>query len=110
MLTEGLVFDDPVTKGQLWYHFDPVSETMMLQESHDVEPIIERNRRLKNGPATVSKTKEWELIASIPGHIHWMLKKQGVIVSMHEDPHQRRLLRWLKEHPDFRTSYREIAK
>lgn len=80
-----------------------------LVEREDIEALIERNKRLQAGPPTISKTGELELVASIPPAIHWRLKRTGIIRSAHEDPWQRRLLRWLKDHPAFKTSTRRIA-
>jgi hypothetical protein len=80
-----------------------------IVEREDVEALVERNKALQNGPATVSKTGELELIASIPSAVHWRLKKLGIIRSQHDDPWQRRLLKWIKDHPAFRTSTRRIV-
>ena len=107
--TQLMLDDDPVSGTKLIYHFDPVTEKATIQESQDVTAIIERNKRLQAGPPTISKSKEWEMVASIPGNVHAMLKKRGIIVSMHEDPWQRKLMKWLKDHTKFRTSTRRIA-
>lgn len=80
-----------------------------IVEREDIEALVERNRRLQNGPATISETGELELLASIPAAIHWRLKRAGIIRSAHEDPWQRRLLKWIKDHPAFRTSRRRIV-
>lgn len=109
IMTNVVVDDDPISGSKLVYHFDPVSEKATLEDRQDVTALIERNKRLQNGPPTVSKTKEWEMIASIPANIHAELKRKGIITSMHEDPWQRKLLKWLKDHPAFRTSLRRIA-
>jgi hypothetical protein len=107
-MTEMVLDTDPISGTTLHYHFDPVTEQSSVVESQDVTALIERNKRLQAGPPTVSKTKEWELIASIPGNVLYRLKKLGIVKSQHEDPWQRSLLKWIREHPKFRTSMRKI--
>ncbi len=108
VMTELVLETEPLTATTLTYHFDPVTEKSSVVDSQDVTALVERNKRLQNGPPTVSKTKEWELIGAIPGNVHAELKKRGVIVSQHEDPWQRKLLKWLRDHPKFKTSTRKV--
>ena len=104
-----LVQSDPITRTNLYYHHDYTTGKEMLVEQQDVEPIIERNKRLQNGPETISKTKELRFVASIPGSIHHELKRKGIIRPMAEDPWQRRLMKWLDAHPKFKTLARRLA-
>ncbi len=109
IMTEMIIDKDPVSGTTLTYHFDPVTEMSTVVESQDAGALIERNKRLQNGPPTVSKSKEWELIAGIPGNVLHNLKKRGIVVSQHDDPWQRKLLKWLMDHPKFKTSTRRLA-
>ncbi len=109
IMTEMVLDDDPISGTKSVYHFDPVTEQATIVESQDAGALIERNKRLQAGPPTVSKSKEWELIAGIPGNVLHNLKRRGIIVSQHEDPWQRKLLKWLTAHPAFKTSTRKIS-
>jgi hypothetical protein len=102
-----VIESDPTGKTALLYTEEDGKSVIIERE--DVEALVERNKALQAGPPTVSKTGELELVASIPGAVHFRLKKLGIIRPQHEDPWQRRLMRWIKDHPAFRTSLRRIV-
>lgn len=65
-------------------HYDPNEDRMVLETVQDVEPYLERNKRLANEGDGYSKTREWRRVASIPNVIieKWMREEGANVFQM----------------------------
>jgi len=93
---------DPLTRTTTYHHYDPMTDVTTIEEVQDVEPFLERNKRLQND-TDYSKQgikNEWWHIASIPNTVQtkW-LREHGIDVYNRDHwPRVKRLL----EDPDYR--------
>lgn len=97
---------DPMTGITEWFHATDDGEGFTIEQTQDVEPLIEANKVAFNSFTSARDSFGDGLtlngkshVASIPAVIHAMLKRQGII----QDP--KALKRWLND-PDnavFRT-------
>ena len=78
------------------FHYDELDRRIVIERWQDVEPILERNKRLYNDPDRGwSKSREFKRVATIPNVIVERLMREGIWND------ERALARWLRD-PDNR--------
>lgn len=90
---------DPLTGITKWWHYDPESDTAVIQTTQNVADIVERNKSFFASTDERARWRELQRVASIPLSLYWELKAKGIT----ED--QAAMRRWLND-PDnrfFRT-------
>lgn len=80
-------------------HYDEHTDTLGLQRTQDVEPILERNKALYNLDDGYSPSREWRRVASIPLVIVEQWYKAGI--NIFDDNHHERIAAAL-DSPEFR--------
>lgn len=96
MMSKTLFSVDPAARTKTIHHFDEMTGVTHLETIQDVEPYLDRNKRLQNDASYKDRGKKMEFmhIATIPNNVIIMLKeKHGVDVFNKDDlPKLERLL------------------
>jgi hypothetical protein len=62
-----LLTDDPLTGSKTYFHYDPMTKKITLEDVQDVTEIVERNRVMQNsGLSGYTKSKDMKHVATIP--------------------------------------------
>ena len=91
------LFDvDPGSLTQEIYHYDPITKKSYIQRTQNVEPYLEKNKKLANCPEyqAAGKKQDFMHIATIPNEVIVEIKdKHGIDVWNKDDlPKLERLL------------------
>lgn len=95
-MTKRLFSLDPAARTKTIHHFDEITGITHLETIQDVQPYLDRNKRLQNDTSYKDRGKKMEFmhIATIPNNVIIELKRDhGVDVFNKEDlPKLERLL------------------
>jgi len=98
-----LLEHDPLTGVTEWAHIDEMSDECAIQHTQDVEPIIERNKRLQNEGPNMSADKSLHWIGSIPLVIaHKWIVEDGINWLALPKPEMRSYVNRKLSDPDYR--------
>lgn len=101
-MKKDLIDIDPLTRTETWHYYDALTDETYIEEVQDVQPYLERNKRLANdADYRANGIKEsWWHAASIPNAIitKW-LREFGV--DVYNRDHWPRVKRLLND-PDYR--------
>lgn len=71
---------DPYTGMSMYFDFDEVTGKTIIQHEQDVEPILERNKRLQNSSDYKKEgiKREWQHVAHIPDIAIMKWRQEGI--------------------------------
>lgn len=89
------LFDvDPITGAREFFHYDPLSDTFVIESVADVAPTLDANEAFRQ-----VETGNWKgdmhLVASIPPTLVPDLAKQGIMWPDGRIRDEKKLQRWL---------------
>lgn len=102
------IFDfDPLTGVQELYAYDHEKDRALIHSQIDMEPLIERNKRLANEGATDKPSKEgWNHYATITPIQQLEMKKEGINPYPRSPDEWRAFFRWINARPYLKTTHK----
>jgi hypothetical protein len=70
---------DPLLKRTRKMHYDPLNDNFIIESVHDVQDILDANSAKRALTDERSRWGEVTQVASIPMHLYYQWKKDGVI-------------------------------
>lgn len=85
------------------FEYDEMSDTAIIKQTQDVNPVLERNKKLQNEGKHRTKDKSFQLAASIPTNIahQWMIDDGVNWMALSKDEKTKYLRRKLND-PQYR--------
>ena len=91
---------DPSSGIRRYHEYDDITKTTYIHTEQDVQPILERNKLLRNEDNGRGVKQQWWHVGTIPvGLIHKWLKEEGV--DVYNPDHWSRVKQKLNS-PDYR--------
>ena len=84
---------------ETWAHFDTLTGDLTIEHKQDVQPILERNKRLQNWDDGYGPSREWRRAASIPVGVIYQWLGEGINVY---DPNHEEAVRRKLNDPNYR--------